>query len=67
MAWYNHHTDPETNWLGEIDEWSLHGGCTLLKGEKWIANLWLTAPYAKDVDKISMYSFEHMEMLKDEL
>ena len=50
-----------TGWLGEIDEWSLHGGCEVRKGSKWIANMWLTAPYAKDKDKMSMYTVEFME------
>lgn len=65
VAWYNHHVDPSTGWLGEMDEWSLHGGCEVRKGEKWIANLWLTAPYAKDVDKMSMYSPEYADLMKD--
>jgi len=65
VAWYNHHVDVNTGWLGEIDEWSLHGGCEVRKGEKWIANMWLTAPYAADKDITSMYSFEYMEMMRD--
>ena len=52
-------------YLGDIDEWSLHGGCEVRKGMKWIANMWLTAPYAKDKDKASMYSAESIEMLRD--
>ena len=56
---------PPTGWLGAIDEWSLHGGCEVRKGKKWIANLWLTAPYAKDKDKMSMYTVEYMEMERE--
>jgi len=26
---------------GEMDEQSLHGGCPVLKGEKWVATKWL--------------------------
>jgi len=26
---------------GEVDPWSLHSGCDVLKGEKWIANQWI--------------------------
>ena len=30
--------------LGDLDRYSTHGGCDVIKGEKWIANKWLTAP-----------------------
>ena len=55
-----------SGWLGEIDEWSLHGGCQVLKGKKWIANMWLTAPYAKDKDIMSMYTVESMEREREQ-
>jgi len=45
VMWYNHFIDEESGWMGARDEYSLHGGCDILKGEKWIANLWITAPY----------------------
>lgn len=45
VMWYNHFLDEESGWMGPRDEYSLHGGCDILKGEKWIANLWITAPY----------------------
>ena len=45
VMWYNHFMDEESGWLGDMDEYSLHGGCDILKGEKWIANNWITAPY----------------------
>lgn len=45
VMWYNHFMDEESGWLGKLDEYSLHGGCDILKGEKWIANNWITAPY----------------------
>ena len=53
--WYNHLVDEKTGWLGELEDRSLHGGCDVKKGEKWIANIWLTAPYADSVDTPSMY------------
>lgn len=59
VAWYNHHVDYK-GWLGSLDEFSLHGGCEVRKGKKWIANIWLTAPYKDDVHKLSMYSVEYM-------
>ncbi|KAL9974821.1 hypothetical protein ACROYT_G011911 [Oculina patagonica] len=49
VMWYNHFVDEETGWMGEMDEYSLHGGCGLWSGVKWIANNWITstdAPWA---------------------
>ncbi|XP_068679514.1 transmembrane prolyl 4-hydroxylase-like isoform X2 [Montipora foliosa] len=45
IMWYNHFLDEESGWMGPRDEYSLHGGCDIRKGEKWIANNWITAPY----------------------
>jgi len=45
VMWYNHHVDPRTGWLGDIDLMSVHGGCDVVRGEKWVANMWITAPY----------------------
>ncbi|KAJ8045086.1 Transmembrane prolyl 4-hydroxylase [Holothuria leucospilota] len=42
VMWYNHYIEPESEWLGEKDPFSLHGGCDVIKGEKWIANNWIT-------------------------
>jgi len=61
VVWYNHQVDPQTGWLGKLDEWSIHGGCDVKKGEKWISNLWLTAPYADGVDRVSMYHMDYLE------
>lgn len=55
VMWYNHLVNKETGWLGELDERSLHGGCDVRKGEKWISNIWLTAPYADSVNSTGMY------------
>lgn len=43
IMWYNHDTD-ENGWLGKMDYYGLHGGCDIVKGNKWIANNWLVAP-----------------------
>jgi len=56
--WYNHYVDEETGWLGHLDPFSLHGGCDVIKGEKWIANNWLTAPPAGRVDLKSVYDVD---------
>ena len=43
IMWYNHFVDEETGWMGEMDEYSLHGGCGVWSGVKWIANNWITS------------------------
>lgn len=42
IMWYNHLLDGNSGWLGDLDQLSQHGGCDVLKGTKWVANLWLT-------------------------
>ena len=44
IMWYNNFIEPDSGLLGSVDRYSLHGGCDVIKGEKWIANNWLTAP-----------------------
>lgn len=44
IMWYNNFIDPDSGLLGDLDVNSIHGGCEVIKGEKWIANNWLTAP-----------------------
>lgn len=44
VMWYNNFIDPESGLLGSVDRRTLHGGCDVIRGEKWIANNWLTAP-----------------------
>ncbi|CAL8276583.1 unnamed protein product [Boreogadus saida] len=40
LLWYNHLSDGR-GWMGEVDEYSLHGGCPVMLGEKWVANSWV--------------------------
>ena len=44
IMWYNNFIDLESGLLGSVDRRTLHGGCDVIRGEKWIANNWLTAP-----------------------
>ncbi|EDO47327.1 predicted protein [Nematostella vectensis] len=55
IMWYNHLLDPRTDWMGDRDEFSLHGGCAVKKGHKWIANNWITAPYPHGAQLKSVY------------
>ena len=43
FLWYNNFTDPDSGLLGDLDRYTIQGGCDVIKGEKWIANKWLTA------------------------
>ncbi|XP_074616194.1 transmembrane prolyl 4-hydroxylase-like [Acropora palmata] len=45
VLWYNHLLDSDSEWLGARDPYTLHGGCDVKKGKKWIANHWIPAPY----------------------
>ena len=53
VLWYNHFIDPDTHWMGAIDKNSLHGGCAVHKGVKWIANNWINVGFHKKHDFLS--------------
>ena len=55
IVWYNHVLDKEDTWLGELDKFSLHGGCDVTEGKKWVANQWMPAPYKQNVNARSIY------------
>ncbi|XP_054464766.1 transmembrane prolyl 4-hydroxylase-like [Anoplopoma fimbria] len=40
LLWYNHLSDGR-GWMGELDEYSLHGDCPVRRGVKWTANSWV--------------------------
>ncbi|XP_010790515.1 transmembrane prolyl 4-hydroxylase-like [Notothenia coriiceps] len=40
LLWYNHLSDGR-GWMGELDEYSLHGECPVRRGVKWTANSWV--------------------------
>ena len=50
VMWYNHKIDQETGWMGELDVMTWHGGCPVVKGEKWIANFWIKTTDDRDFD-----------------
>lgn len=55
IMWYNHFLDSDDEWLGERDPYSLHGGCDVIRGTKWIANHWIPAPYKENRHLPSIY------------
>lgn len=60
IMWYNNFIDPDSGLLGEVDRSTYHGGCDVIKGEKWIANNWLTAPtkYSKHIKSMFDTGFD---------
>ncbi|XP_029358724.1 transmembrane prolyl 4-hydroxylase [Echeneis naucrates] len=40
VFWYNYLSDGR-GWVGEQDEYALHGGCVVTLGTKWVANKWI--------------------------
>lgn len=60
IMWYNHYLD-DSGWLADLDWKTLHGGCDILKGEKWIANNWLTAPNFEEKHIPSNYYLKDLE------
>ncbi|KAJ4927227.1 hypothetical protein JOQ06_014962 [Pogonophryne albipinna] len=40
VFWYNYLSDGK-GWVGEQDEYALHGGCMVTQGTKWVANKWI--------------------------
>ncbi|XP_077429992.1 transmembrane prolyl 4-hydroxylase [Vanacampus margaritifer] len=40
VFWYNYLSDGK-GWVGEQDEYALHGGCVVTQGTKWVANKWI--------------------------
>nr|XP_020470615.1 transmembrane prolyl 4-hydroxylase-like [Monopterus albus] len=40
LLWYNHLSDGR-GWMGELDEYSLHGDCPVGHRVKWVANNWV--------------------------
>ena len=55
IMWYNQLLNETDGWMGEFDLFSLHGGCNVIKGEKWISNMWIPAPYGRNKEYPSVY------------
>eukprot|EP01147_Barroeca_monosierra_P002269 gene2269-5266_t len=49
VMWYNHEVD--RGYLGPRQKKSLHGGCNVIKGQKWIANHWISEIPHPDVPR----------------
>lgn len=61
ILWYNHYLDEERGWIGENRNHSLHGGCDVIKGTKWIANNWITVD--NSVERQIMFHDKYYSLL----
>lgn len=50
VLWYNHRVDNNTGWMGQLDQYSFHGGCDVRRGTKWIANNWISLSEDREKD-----------------
>ncbi|XP_028826254.1 transmembrane prolyl 4-hydroxylase isoform X2 [Denticeps clupeoides] len=60
VFWYNYLSDGR-GWVGELDEYSLHGGCVVASGTKWVANNWINVDpdYQRQAHYQEMVSQKH--------
>ncbi|KAL5021595.1 hypothetical protein ScPMuIL_000750 [Solemya velum] len=56
VMWYNHAKDPTTGLIGDPLLSAYHGSCDVTKGEKWIANMWISVPPYEHWDKPSSFN-----------
>ncbi|XP_064422460.1 transmembrane prolyl 4-hydroxylase [Latimeria chalumnae] len=56
VLWYNYLSDGK-GWVGDVDEFSLHGGCVVMQGTKWIANNWI------NVDPDKQRQIRYLQMM----
>uniref|UniRef100_A0A2K5KB59 Fe2OG dioxygenase domain-containing protein n=1 Tax=Colobus angolensis palliatus TaxID=336983 RepID=A0A2K5KB59_COLAP len=47
VFWYNYLPDGQ-GWVGDVDDYSLHGGCLVTRGTKWIANNWINVDPSRE-------------------
>ncbi|KAG8524000.1 Transmembrane prolyl 4-hydroxylase, partial [Galemys pyrenaicus] len=58
VFWYNYLPDGQ-GWVGDVDDYSLHGGCLVTRGTKWIANNWINVDPSK-----ARQALYHQEMAR---
>jgi len=65
VLWYNHLVDNKTGWLGELDQYTFHGGCDVKRGTKWIANSWISVGEDRERDLLNWIELSEYEEEKD--
>uniref|UniRef100_A0A672Y790 Prolyl 4-hydroxylase, transmembrane (endoplasmic reticulum) n=1 Tax=Sphaeramia orbicularis TaxID=375764 RepID=A0A672Y790_9TELE len=66
VFWYNYLSDGR-GWVGEQDEYALHGGCVVTHGTKWVANKWINIDpdyqrQARFQQLVSQHSDTHQDL-----
>ena len=61
VLWYNHHVDNSTGWLGQLDQYTFHGGCDVKRGTKWIANSWISVGEDRKTDILNWIELNQYE------
>ncbi|KAM4023066.1 transmembrane prolyl 4-hydroxylase [Anomaloglossus baeobatrachus] len=64
VFWYNYLSNGK-GWVGDVDEFALHGGCLVTEGTKWIANNWINVDPNKS--RQLWFQQEMARYAKDEL
>ena len=54
ILWYSHGINNATGWMGDADPYSVHGGCDVKKGRKWIANNWISVSESR-IDDVQFW------------
>ena len=67
VLWYNFLLDDKSGWIGERDDRSLHGGCDIKEGIKYMANNWIPAPDSDSADLESNYLTASDEDVEDDI
>lgn len=65
VLWYNHLVDNTTGWLGELDQYTFHGGCDVKRGTKWIANSWISVGEDRERDLLNWIELSEYEEEKN--
>ncbi|XP_055069353.2 transmembrane prolyl 4-hydroxylase [Misgurnus anguillicaudatus] len=66
VFWYNYLSDGR-GWVGEQDEYSLHGGCVVTRGTKWVANNWINVdPVYQRQALYQQFVYQQQEMQEQE-
>lgn len=48
VLWYNHEVNPDIDWMAGMNDHSVHGTCSVKKGEQWVGNFWVRVQDDKD-------------------
>ncbi|KAL4221998.1 prolyl 4-hydroxylase [Mactra antiquata] len=65
ILWYNHFID-RNGYITNVDKRSFHGGCDVIRGQKWIATNWISTPLYQHRHWASKYREKFYEYMRTE-